>query len=127
MRCEPGTPHLTRRDWLKRAAASGAATAFAARLLPSSGAEKPAAGLDPDAAARRVAPELIVDVDVNDDFSEWLPAAPAELKTRMQFWADVTRRHGFDGIDVHEAWNFESPPANMAILGSMADRLKAMP
>ncbi len=57
-------------------------------------------------------------------FSEWLPGAPATLKTRMDFWADVTRRHGFDGIDVHEAWNFEAHPDNMAILGLMAQRLQ---
>ena len=57
-------------------------------------------------------------------FSEWLPAEPAELEARTRFWADVTRQHGFDGIDVHEAWNFESHPANMAILGSLNERLK---
>ncbi len=57
-------------------------------------------------------------------FSEWLPGEPEALKTRTHFWADVTRQHGFDGIDMHEAWNFESHPDNMAILGSMAQRLK---
>jgi hypothetical protein len=57
-------------------------------------------------------------------FSEWLPADPAELETRTRFWADVTRQHGFDGIDMHEAWNFECQPANMAILGSLSERLK---
>lgn len=57
-------------------------------------------------------------------FSEWLPGAPAELRARTQFWADVTRQHGFDGIDMHEAWNFEAHPDNMAILGAMNERLK---
>lgn len=56
-------------------------------------------------------------------FSEWLPAKPADLAARTRFWADVTRRHGFDGIDMHEAWNFESHPDNMAILGAMAKDL----
>jgi hypothetical protein len=57
-------------------------------------------------------------------FSEWLPGAPQELEAKTQFWADVTRKNGIDGIDMHEAWNFESNPANMAILGSMAARLR---
>jgi len=55
-------------------------------------------------------------------FGEWLPG-PSKLKARLNFWADVTRKHGFDGIDMHEAWNFETP-ANMALLGAMAKRLK---
>jgi len=57
-------------------------------------------------------------------FSEWLPADPTALKTRTRFWAEVTRKHGFDGIDMHEAWNFESHPDNMALLGSLAESLK---
>ncbi len=57
-------------------------------------------------------------------FSEWLPGSPSTLEQRTRFWADVTRKHGFDGIDVHEAWNFESNPANMPLLGAMAERLQ---
>lgn len=57
-------------------------------------------------------------------FSEWLPGNPRELDKRLQYWTDVTRKNGFDGIDMHEAWNFECNPANMAILGSMAERLR---
>jgi len=57
-------------------------------------------------------------------FSEWLPHDPKGLETRTQFWADVTRKNGFDGIDMHEALNFESHPDNMAVLGRMAARLK---
>ena len=57
-------------------------------------------------------------------FSEWLPGSPSALEPRVRFWADVTRKYGFDGIDVHEAWNFESNPANMPLLGAMADRLR---
>ena len=58
-------------------------------------------------------------------FSEWLPGSPSKLESRVRFWADVTRKHGFDGIDVHEAWNFESHPAHMPLLGAMAKRLRA--
>ena len=58
-------------------------------------------------------------------FSEWLPSKPPQLDARLHFWSDVTRKHGFDGIDVHEAWNFENHPAHMPLLGKMAERLKA--
>ncbi|MCF6286084.1 MAG: hypothetical protein L3K26_12960, partial [Candidatus Hydrogenedentes bacterium] len=57
-------------------------------------------------------------------FSEWLPGSTQALEARTQFWADLTLKHGFDGIDMHEAWNFESQPGNMAVLGRMAERLK---
>lgn len=58
-------------------------------------------------------------------FSEWLPGDPKGLESKMEFWADTTRKHGFDGIDVHEAWNFEAHPDNMAVLGRFSERLKA--
>ncbi len=57
-------------------------------------------------------------------FSEWLPGSPSQLEKRLRFWADTTRKHGFDGIDVHEAWNFENNPAHMPLLGAMAERLQ---
>ncbi len=57
-------------------------------------------------------------------FSEWMPGKPQELDARLHFWSDVTGKNGFDGIDMHEAWNFECNPANMALLGSMAKRLR---
>jgi hypothetical protein len=57
-------------------------------------------------------------------FSEWMPSDPQKLDTQTKFWADTTRKNGFDGIDMHEAWNFESAPENMAILGKMAPRLR---
>jgi hypothetical protein len=57
-------------------------------------------------------------------FSEWL----SKLAENTQFFADTTRKYGFDGIDVHEAWNFENrfgpDPRKMAILAAMAKRLK---
>lgn len=57
-------------------------------------------------------------------FSEWLPGDPQSLEARMTFWADTTLKHGFDGIDVHEAWNFETHPDSMAVLGRFAGWLK---
>jgi hypothetical protein len=57
-------------------------------------------------------------------FSEWMPGKPQELDARLHLWSDVTRKNGFDGIDMHEAWNFECNPANMALLGAMAERLR---
>ncbi len=57
-------------------------------------------------------------------FSEWMPGKPPELDARLHFWSEVTGKNGFDGIDMHEAWNFECNPANMALLGSMAERLR---
>jgi len=58
-------------------------------------------------------------------FSEWLPNDPAGLAKRVRFWADVTCTNRFDGIDVHEAWNFQSHPDNMKELGKMAERMRA--
>ena len=57
-------------------------------------------------------------------FSEWLPGSPSQLEARLNFWADTTRKYGFDGIDVHEAWNFQNNPAHMPLLGAMAERLR---
>ncbi len=58
-------------------------------------------------------------------FSEWLPHTPSALAGRLRFWADVTCTNRFDGIDVHEAWNLQRHPDNMAELGKMAESLKA--
>lgn len=60
-------------------------------------------------------------------FSEWLGCAnPKQLEERTGFWADITKTYGFDGIDMHEAWDFERDPANMALLGRMAVSLGAV-
>jgi len=56
-------------------------------------------------------------------FSEWLPGEAKGLAERMRFFADKTRTHGFDGIDVHEAWNFEAAEGNMAVLGEFSQWL----
>jgi hypothetical protein len=57
-------------------------------------------------------------------FSEWMPGDPVKLEAQTQFWADVTRKNSFDGIDMHEAWNFESNPASMVVLERMTTRLR---
>ncbi len=46
------------------------------------------------------------------------------IEANTRFFAEVTRQYGFDGVDVHEAANFESEPGNMALLKAMADRLQ---
>jgi hypothetical protein len=55
-------------------------------------------------------------------FSEWL-TPPVE--THLNLFADVIPRYGFDGIDLHEAWNFESDPANWPLLAAFAKRLQS--
>jgi hypothetical protein len=57
-------------------------------------------------------------------FSEWLPGDINALEKRMAAWADRVLQNGFDGIDVHEAWNFEKPPEKMGVLKRFSDTLK---
>ncbi|MBN2310541.1 MAG: hypothetical protein JXR94_16325 [Candidatus Hydrogenedentes bacterium] len=40
-------------------------------------------------------------------FTEWLNSDPAKLEPRMKDFARWTKDNGFDGVDVHEAMNFE--------------------
>jgi hypothetical protein len=56
-------------------------------------------------------------------FSEWLTNPPVNTR----FFADAARKYGFDGVDVHEAANFEGDPANMRVLKAMAERLRGKP
>jgi len=58
-------------------------------------------------------------------FSEWLPHDPPALAHQLDFWVDVIRTNRFDGIDLHEAWDFECHPDNMAALGRMSERLRS--
>jgi hypothetical protein len=55
-------------------------------------------------------------------FSEWLPSSPTALDPLITAWGERVVRYGFDGIDVHEAVNFEKP-GGMAVLGRMRRRL----
>lgn len=56
-------------------------------------------------------------------FSEWL----SDLPGNTRFFADMTRKYAFDGVDVHEAANFETKPEDMAVLKAMSDRLRDKP
>jgi hypothetical protein len=56
-------------------------------------------------------------------FSQWL----SKIEQNTRFFADVTCKYNFDGVDMHEAWNFEAQPGNMAFLAEMAERFKAKP
>lgn len=58
-------------------------------------------------------------------FGEWLRADPATLAEQIDFWIDTVPKHGFDGIDMHEAWAFEAEAENMAMLGRAVDRIQA--
>lgn len=49
-------------------------------------------------------------------FSEWLPGDMRALEEKMRFFAGRVVQHGFDGIDVHEAWSFEAPMEKMQVL-----------
>jgi hypothetical protein len=54
-------------------------------------------------------------------FSEWL-TPPVEA--HLNLFADVIPKYGFDGIDIHEAWDFEANPANWLLLDRFAKRLQ---
>ncbi len=55
-------------------------------------------------------------------FSEWLPGSTQALDARMEQWASRVLANGFDGIDVHEAMNFESQ-GGMEVLRRFRQRL----
>jgi hypothetical protein len=57
-------------------------------------------------------------------FSEWLPGPPAALDADLAAWAKRVLDNRFDGIDMHEAANFEQTPGGMVILKRLDDRLK---
>ena len=56
-------------------------------------------------------------------FSEWLVNSPEALDHRLAQWAERVMDNGFDGIDMHEAMNFESCPGGMDLLKRLKDRL----
>ena len=55
-------------------------------------------------------------------FSEWMPHDPKALDANMKRWAKRTLDNNFDGINVHEACNFE--PNKMDILKSFHEQLQ---
>ena len=56
-------------------------------------------------------------------FGEWLSGSRSALDARLAGWASRVLENGFDGIDVHEAMNFEAP-GNMALLQRLCNRLE---
>jgi hypothetical protein len=55
-------------------------------------------------------------------FSEWLPGSKQALDHRVAAWSKRVVDNGFDGIDIHEAMNFEKQD-RMKILKRLRDRL----
>lgn len=56
-------------------------------------------------------------------FSEWLVNSRQALDDRLAQWARRVQDNHFDGIDIHEAANFESTPNGMELLQRFRDRL----
>jgi len=59
-------------------------------------------------------------------FTEWLNSHPDKLEPRMRDFARWCVENGFDGVDVHEAMNFERE-TNWPILGKFNRWLKGEP
>jgi len=57
-------------------------------------------------------------------FSEWLPSETNALDLKLQQWAERVLKNGFDGIDIHEAANFENGPGDMMLLRRLKSRLE---
>ncbi|MEN6357437.1 MAG: hypothetical protein ABFD83_10165 [Armatimonadota bacterium] len=55
-------------------------------------------------------------------FGEWLSHDPKELDNQLSVWAQRVTKHGFDGIDVHEALNVEEPE-HLAAFKRFANKL----
>ena len=56
-------------------------------------------------------------------FDHWLPGGTKVLDEALAAWADHVLKHGFDGIDLHEAMIFEANPGGMGVLQRLRDRL----
>jgi hypothetical protein len=57
-------------------------------------------------------------------FGEWLSASEPEIEKQLTEWSQRTLANGFDGIDIHEAANFENPLTKMKLLNRMKRRLQ---
>jgi len=55
-------------------------------------------------------------------FSEWMPSNAAALDAQCGEWSQRVRANGFDGIDMHEAMNFEGARC-MEVLARLRQRL----
>jgi len=56
-------------------------------------------------------------------FGEWLPGSTQALETQLAKWTQRVVANKFDGIDLHEAMNFEKTPRGMELLRRTRDRL----
>ncbi|MFA5649891.1 MAG: hypothetical protein WC914_01940 [Proteiniphilum sp.] len=57
-------------------------------------------------------------------FGEWLAHAEPDIDKQLTEWAERVLANGFDGIDIHEAANFENPSTKMRLLRRMKNRLQ---
>jgi hypothetical protein len=56
-------------------------------------------------------------------FGEWLASSPREMDIQLAQWSERVLVNGFDGIDIHEAANFEHTPEDMKLLKRMRQRM----
>ena len=56
-------------------------------------------------------------------FGEWLAGSTQALEGQLSKWAERVVTNKFDGIDLHEAMNFEKTPRGMELLKRTRDRL----
>jgi hypothetical protein len=57
-------------------------------------------------------------------FGEWLPGSHQALDHQLKVKAEIVHAYGYDGIDLHEAMNFER--GRMVFLQRLADRLRGV-
>lgn len=57
-------------------------------------------------------------------FGEWLASVEFDIDKQLEGWARRVMINGFDGIDIHEAANFENPSSKMKLLKRMKYRLE---
>ena len=60
-------------------------------------------------------------------FWEWISHVPPQVNQYIRTMIDHTEKSGFDGIDMHEAWNFQTNLVNMALLNFASLRLQKLP
>ena len=53
-------------------------------------------------------------------------AAPP-VENQLNRLAEIIPKYGFDGVDVHEAWDFEAKPGNWLVLETFFKRLQNQP
>lgn len=56
-------------------------------------------------------------------FGEWLKSCEKDIDLQLEQWAQRVLKNGFDGVDIHEAANFENPNSKMKLLRRLRERL----